>query len=156
MIATGFHAGLAKDFLTPKEIEKIQEAQEIDLRVKVYLEAGALRLKTASERLAGKESLPGDPLEFFSVEEMIDGYFKILRAVMLNLDDASRKPGTDQKKAQGALKSLKSATEAATKPLQALKKTAEELRREELWNLLAKAIEINNDAHEGAAAAIKK
>jgi hypothetical protein len=57
---------------------------------------------------------------------------------------------------QGALKNLKSATEQAARPLEVLKKTAEERRREELWNLINKAIEINKGAREGAAAAIKK
>jgi hypothetical protein len=68
----------AKEFLTPQEIAKIQDAQEIDKRVKVYLEAAALRLKTISDRLAGKESVAGDPLEFFSLEDMLDGYYRIL------------------------------------------------------------------------------
>jgi hypothetical protein len=108
------------------------------------------------ERLAGKESAPGDPMEFFSVEEMVDGYYRILRAVMMNLDDASSRPGVDPEKMKAALKILKSTTEGATRQLEALKKTAEGLRREELWNLVNKAIEINNGAREGAASAIKK
>lgn len=145
-----------KEFLTPQEIAKIQEAQEIDARVKIYLAASALRLKTAADRLAGKESPPGDPLEFFSVEDMLDGYYRILRSVMLNLDDASAKLSTDPKKVQAALKNLKSATEAAVRQLDALKRIAEEQRREEVWKLVGKAIEINNGAHEGAVAALAK
>jgi len=145
-----------KEFLTPVEIEKIQEAQEIRLRVKIYMEAASLRLKTAADRLAGKESAPGDPLEFFSVEDMIDGYYRILRAVMLNLDEASRIHTTDPEKLQAALKNLKTVTDASVRPLEVLKKTAEELRREEMWKLVIQAIEINGGAREGAAAAIKK
>ena len=150
---TGYagYAGYAKDFLTPQEIARIQDAQEIDLRVKVYLEAAALRLKTTTDRLAGKESQPEDPLEFFSVEDMMDGYYKILHAVMLNLDDAYRNPKTDQKKFQTALQSLKKATEIARNQLDAIKKTAEGQRKEELWDLATKAIEITNGAHDGAA-----
>jgi len=147
-------AARVKEFLTPQEIEKIQDAQEIDRRVKIYLEAAALRLKTTADRLAGKESQPGDPLEFFSVEDMLDGYFKILRAVMLNVDDATRKPGTDPKKIETALKNLKSYTESALSQLVALKKITEDQRREEAWTLVGKAIEINKGAHDGAAEAL--
>jgi len=156
MIAASVRQGPAKEFLTPLEIEKIQDAQEIDKRVKIYIEAAGLRLKTVTDRFAGKESVAGDPLEFFSVEDMLDGYYQILRAIMLNLDDASRKPGTDPAKIQAALKDLKSATELDLKQLQALKKMAEDQRKEEAWNLIGKAIEITNGAYDGAATALKK
>ncbi len=149
-------SGQNKEFLTPKEIDKIRDSQEIEARVKVYMEAGELRLRTAFERLGGKESEPGDPMEFFSLEDMVDGYFQILRAVMLNLDDASQNPATDPGKFKAALKKLKSGTEDAVKLLQALKKAAEDQRREELWNSVGKAIEINSAAKEGATAALKK
>ena len=75
-------SSLAKEFLTPDEIFKIQEAQEVEKRIKIYMDAAALRLKTAEERLQGKESVAGDPLEFFTVQEMLDGYNRIIRSVM--------------------------------------------------------------------------
>ena len=79
-----------KEFLTPEEIEKVQLAREIDKRIEVYLEAAELRIQAAQHRLNGKESEPEDPLEFFSVEEMLDGYYRILDSIMFNLDDAFR------------------------------------------------------------------
>ncbi len=145
-----------KEFLTPKEIEKIQDAQEIDQRVKLYLEAAALRLKTAEERLNGKESEPGDPLEFFSTEEMVDGYYRILRSVMLNLDSAVRNPGTDRGKIGKALKNLKDSTERATKDLAILKKLAEEKRLEEMWNAVNQATDITEGARQGAEAGLRQ
>ena len=162
-VMLGFAAALTparsapdKEFLTPKEIEKIQDAQEIDKRVKIYLDAGALRLKTAEERLGGKESEPGDPLELFSVEEMVDGYYRIMKSVMLNLDDAYQKRDTDKSTLGKALKSLKDSTEWAAKVLLALKKSAEEKRNEELWNLVNQSIDINKGAHEGAELGLSK
>ncbi len=150
------HPQPAKEFLTPQEIAKIQDAQEIDQRVKIYLEAAALRLKTVAERLAGKESLPEDPLEFFSVEDMLDGYYRILHAVMLNLEDAAGNPKTDPKKFQASMKNLRSATEAGGPQLEAFKKIAEEQRKEEVWKLTVKAIEINKGAHDGAVSVVRK
>jgi hypothetical protein len=159
----------AKEFLTDKEIEKIQDNPEIDLRVKIYLDAAALRLKTAEARLAGQEAEPGDPLEFFTPEDMLDGYFRILKSVMANLDDAAvhkpvlaRKeaPSLDpqdwQKRIGKALKNLRSSTEHAAGELQILKKLAEEKKKEELWTLVNNAIEITSGAHEGAEYGLSK
>jgi hypothetical protein len=156
LIAHALIATPHNDFLTPQEIAKIQDAQEIDLRVKIYLEAGALRLKTVSDRLDGKESTPGDPLEFFSVEDMLDGYYKILHSVMLNLEDAASNPKTEPKKFQSAMKNLKAVTELGAKQLEMIKKVAEEQRREAPWKLAVRAIEINTGAYEGAVKALTR
>jgi hypothetical protein len=146
----------SKEFLTSKEIEEIQDAHEIDLRVKIYMDAALLRLQTAEDRLVGKESSPGDPLEYFVPEDMLDGYYRILKSVMINIDEAAQKPGTDPARVRKALKHLKSSTEAAAKQLQILKKLAEEKRKEELWNLVNNAIEITEGAHEGAEYGLSK
>jgi hypothetical protein len=145
-----------KEYLTAKEIEKIQDNQEIDKRVRIYLDAAALRLKTAEQRLNGKESEPGDPLEFFSVPEMLDGYFQIMRSVMLNMDGASQNPGVDKGKIEKALRSLKESTERSSKDLAALKKIAEDKKLEDVWNLVNQAIDITNGAHEGSTDALAK
>lgn len=145
-----------QDFLTPDEIRMVQDAQEIDARVKVYLKAASLRLKTAEDRLTGKESAPGDPLEFFSVEDMIDGYYRILRSVMYNLDDAYQKPATDRDKLKKALENLKDSTEKSARELKVLKKIAEQEKKERLWNLVNRAADITEGAHEGAESGLKK
>jgi hypothetical protein len=160
LVAAGFFVAArgspGKEFLTDKEIAKIQDAQEIDARVKVYMDAAALRLKTAEERLVGKESEEGDPLEFFTPEDMLDGYYRILKSVMMNLDEAFQKPGQDRRKLEKALKTLKGATEDGGKQLEILKKIAEEKQKEELWNLVNRAIDITDGAHEGAEYGLSK
>lgn len=145
-----------KEFLTDKEIEKIREAQEIDARIKIYLDAAALRLRSAEERLMGNESKEGDPLEFFTPEEMLDGYYRILRSVMFNLDDVFQRPGADREKMGKALKNLKGTTEKCGKELEILKKMAEDAKKEDLWNLVNKSIEITAGAHEGAELGLSK
>jgi len=145
-----------KEFLTEKEIERIQEAQVIDERIKIYLEAASLRLKTAEERLYGKESLEGDPFEFFSPEDLLDGYYRILRSAMFNLDEAFQKGGVDPVKVREALKELKKRTESAGKDLEILKKLAEEKQKEELWNLVNQAIDITGGAHDGAESGLAR
>jgi len=146
----------AKEFLTGKEIEKIQDAQTIDARVKIYLEAAELRLKTAEERLVGKEPAEGDPLEFFTPEDMLDGYFRIIKSVMMNLDEVEEKGGPNKALLGRALKALKSSTEKNSTQLQILKKIAEEKRKEEFWNSVNNAIEITNGALDGAQYGLTK
>jgi hypothetical protein len=143
-----------KEILTRAEIEKIQDAQEIEKRTKIYLDAAELRLRAAEERLNGQEAAEGDPLEFFTVEDMLDGYFQILKSVMLNLDDAAQKKVIDQEKLTKALKNLKDTTEKATRQLDVLKKMAEEKKLEKVWNLTNRAIDINKGANEGAEMAL--
>jgi len=140
----------SKEFLTPKEIEKVQLAQQIDARVKVYMEAAAFRLKTARERFGGVESEPGAPLEFFTVEEMIEGYNLILQSVMMNLEDAYQDSSRDREKVKDALTSLKKGTQNAENALAVLKKLAEERLDEKVWNQVNQAIEITTGALEGA------
>ena len=147
---------LAKEYLTPIEIGKIQEAQEVDKRIKIYLDAAALRLKSAEDRLNGKESAEGDTLEFFTPEEMLEGYYSILRSVMFNLDDAIEKPTVDRGVLGKILKSLKTSTEKAAKDLAVLKKIAEEKKNEEVWNRVNRAIEITDGAHDGALLGISR
>jgi hypothetical protein len=140
----------SKEFLTSKEIEKIQLAQEIDTRVKAYMEAAELRLKTARERFGGVESQEGAPLEFFTVEEMIEGYNSIMRSVMLNLEDAYQNKSVDREKLRAALTRLKDGSKSAENTLTVLKKMAEDKLDEKVWSQVNQAIEMTKDALDGA------
>jgi len=150
LIVSGTDAD-ARDFLTDKEIELIQDAQAVDNRTRIYMEAAALRLKTVQDRLNGKESAPGDPMEFFSVEDMLDDYCRIFRSVILIADDAfqnrRRKENANISK---ALKTLKSESAKRMKELEALKPIAEEKQGKEFIKRVNQAIEITEEAFEGA------
>jgi hypothetical protein len=139
-----------KEFLTDKEISAIRENQEIGSRIRIYMDAAALRLKSAEERLTGKEPAQGDAFEFLTPEDMLDGYYRILKSVMSNLDEIYRSPRRNEG-FTSALKTLKGSTEKAVDQLRILKKIAEDQKKEQLWNLVNKAIDITNGAHEGAA-----
>jgi len=141
----------AKEFLTEKEIERIQTNHETDVRVKLYLEFALNRLKVAEERLSGKESEPGDPFEFFGPEDLLEGFYRILESVMINLEDAYASPDpAEESRVQKALRTLKASAENAFGRLDALEEMAREKGKEELWDLVIKAKEINQGAHEGA------
>jgi hypothetical protein len=69
---------------------------------------------------------------------------------MLNLDGAYQEPAADLNKIKSGLKTLKKSTEKAGRQLGMLKRIAEDQRKEALWNLVNKAIDITEGAHEGA------
>jgi hypothetical protein len=145
-----------KEFLTEEEIAAVREAQEIDERVKVYMQAATLRLKSSEDRIKGIESIEGDPLEFFSIEDLLDGYYRIIDSVMMNLDAAYQNPKSDQAKIRKALVLLKAQTENAEKALEAMKQMAEKMNKEEIWNLANKAIDITKSVREGADYGLSK
>lgn len=140
----------SKEFLTEREIESVQEAQAIEARVKVYMAAAELRLKTAEDRLAGKESEEGDPMEFLSPEDMLNAYYQIIKSVLYNVDDALENPGRRQHNIVKALNILKTETERNLKELMILQRLAEEKKKEDLLNRIDEAIAINDEAHGSA------
>lgn len=140
----------AKEFLTEKEIEAIQRNRSVKERVPIYLAAAELRLKAAEDRLVGREPAEGDPLEFFTPEDMIEGYDSIIKSVMTNLDEAFRDQRRTRPSIHGVLKQLKRSMERSAAQLEILKRIAEEKGKEELWTLANNAIELTQGALEGA------
>jgi len=145
-----------REFLTEEEINKVRAKQEIGPRVEYYLEAAKLRLESASARLEGEETLPGDPMEYFTPEDMLDGYYRILNSVMLNLEDAYQKSNPDSDGIKKALKELRKRTEECQRRLDILETLAEEQNNKELLRLIDRAIDITNGAYEGARHALEE
>ena len=141
----------ARDFLTDQEIKRMQVTQDIARRTDIYMDAASLRLRTAQGRFEGKESEPGDAMEFFSQEDMLDDYLRIMERVMLIVGDAFESPrrreNVDIKK---ALKTLKSEGAGNLKRLSALKKLAEEKLKKDLLNRVSRAINITEGILDGA------
>jgi hypothetical protein len=135
--------------LSEKEIALVQENKAIDLQVKIYMEAAGQRIRTAQQRLGGKEPEEGEPFELYSPVDLIDSYCQILKIVMSHLDEIYKSPRA-RDSLGGALKALKKGTEANSKELAILKRYAEDQKNEQLWNALNRAIEMTDDAHSGA------
>ena len=148
---------VARDFLTAQENVLLQKNQDIDKRTGIFMDAAALRLGTALDRFEGRESEPGAALEFFSQEEMLDDYCKIIDNVMLVVGDAfespRRKENTNIKK---ALQTLKSESSGNLKKLAVLKNFSEEKRKKELLNRVNQAIEVTEDLLDGAEEGLAK
>lgn len=145
----------SREFLTEEEIALVQAKQKIGPRIEYYLRIAALRLESARARLQGEETLPGDPLEYFTPEDMLDGYYKIMNSVMMNLEDAYQKSGFDAASMKKVIKELRERTEECGRGLEILETLAKEREDEQLLRLIARAKEITAGAHEGAAEALQ-
>jgi len=149
-IIAGVSALSAREFLTEEEIELIRIKQKIDPRIKAYLSFAALRLKSTEARLLGAGIEPGDPLEYFTPEDMLDGYYRIMNSVMLNLEETARKAGPNGGDILNTLKELHKRTEESLRQLEFLEKLATKQNKPELLRLIHRAVDITNGAHEGA------
>ena len=143
------------EFLTEEEITIVQTKQKIEPRVKYYLEIARLRLGSAIARLKGEESVPGDPMEYFTPEDMLNGYYRILDSIMQNLEDAYQRPLPDSGGIKKALKELKKRTEECRRQLDLLKVLAEEHNNGEMLRLIERAVDITAGANEGATLALE-
>ena len=129
----------------------MQNNQDIDRRTNIYMEAATLRLRTAQERFDGKESNPGDAMEFYSQEDMLDDYYKIMERVMLIIDDAFESPRRRENiNIKRALNTLKSESSGNIERLLALMKLAEEKQKDDLWKRLGRAVDITEGILDGA------
>jgi hypothetical protein len=139
-----------REFLTEKEIEAIQENQDIATRTKMYLQAATLRLVSAQARLTGEETEPGAPLEFLTPEDMLDGYYRIIQSVMANLEDAYQIRRPDRDGIKKALKYLRYRMENDLDKLELLEKMAAEREKKEFLDLVRRAVDIAKGADSGA------
>jgi hypothetical protein len=144
-----------KEPLTPTEIIQVQENKNIDIRVRLYMDAAARRLKTAQERLADKEPEEGDPFELYTADDFFDTYCQIYKTVMNNLEAIAEQPHTRENLGK-ALKALKEGSERNAKALEILKRYAEDQKKEQLWNAVNRAIEMTATARSGAEFGLSK
>ncbi|MDR0310448.1 MAG: hypothetical protein LBJ21_02565 [Acidobacteriota bacterium] len=141
----------ARDFLTDQEITRMQKTQDIDRRTDIYMAAATLRLRSAQDRFEGKESEPGDAMEFYSQEDMLGDYYKIIERVMLIVGDAFESPRSRENvNIKKALNKLKSKSSDNLKRLFTLQKLAEEKQKEDLWHGINRAIDITGGVLDGA------
>jgi hypothetical protein len=138
--------GRARDFLTDKEIDLLQNTQSVANRTRIYMDAAALRLKTVKDKLSNKEYEAGDPMELLMPEEVLDDYCKILRSVHLITGYAIEAPDRrGNESVEKALTILKAETTIALKELDILLRMAEEKQRNLLSGSINDAIDVTND-----------
>ena len=146
---------LGREFLLNKEIDQIREAQEIDRRTELYLQFAALRMTTLKDRMKGIESKEGDPLEFYSIADLIYAYGRCIKAVESNLDEAVTFKRTDPKRLVKALNLLKDFATKSLPDLEVASQFAVAKKDEPLYKSVQSALEIAQAAIEGSTEGLK-
>ncbi|HXF05212.1 MAG TPA: hypothetical protein VNM72_07335 [Blastocatellia bacterium] len=143
------------EYLTPKEINQLKEAQEIDLRVKVLMkiaERRLLLLENRSAQQSKKEEEEWGPLPKASPATLLNHYVKAVDETIINIEDAhSREAETEL--LYKALKAFREATERHLARLTALERT---LTSDEEKAALARALEAARLAHADASEGEKR
>ena len=141
----------ARDFLTEIEITQLRNAPNIDKRTDIYMDAALMRLRSVQDRFEGKESEPGDAMEFYSQQDMLDDYTEIMNRVVLIVGDAFEMPHHRENTGiKRALNILKSKCSESFNRLAELRKNAEKKQLKSLLNNINHTIDVINDILDGA------
>lgn len=145
-----------RELLTGKEIEQLRLYRELDKRVEIYLKAADLRLDTLRQRLAGQESKEGDPLEFQSTLDLLEGYISAMRSIMANIDEAVGYKKEFGRELVKALEKLKESSEKYQPRLEEILKEAAKRKDQQLYRQAERAIELTRGAAEGASIGLER
>jgi hypothetical protein len=149
-------AGSPQEWMTPAEIEKFRDEQDLAKRASMYMSAAKLRIEKAEDRLAGKNAPEGDPLEFNSVADLVLGCRSALHATMISIQDQVTYKKSESTEIVKALKELKGASEDLLPKLEKIQKQAIEKRDEDLYRAVKECAQYADSAARGAKNAIEK
>jgi hypothetical protein len=142
------------DYLNEQEVERVQEAQEIELRTQVFLFIANRRLKVLTGELkqqTKKEEEAWGPLPQGSPTELLDSYRKTMSELMDKIDDShERNP-----KAEGLKKALKRVADSTDQQLKMLDSLRSKFSDEEAQHVWKGALEVAKTANDGAKEAMK-
>ncbi|MBI3653020.1 MAG: hypothetical protein HY231_18495 [Acidobacteria bacterium] len=150
------------DYMTEEEDDFIRQAQEPDLRIKVFMKIIDRRLKAlinatpASEDKKAQQNKEDDDRKWGALPKLdraglLKHYSLAIEEAMAKLDDAyERNP-----KALAFVKALKNLLESTAEQLKILHRLENSMTTEQEKANLAEAIEKANRAHQGAADGLK-
>lgn len=149
LLASGTAQAQKRDHLTEQEIELVREAQEIDLRIQVFVKAADRRLLVMTDPNAvqkKKEEEVWGPLPKGTRLELLSDYKRILEEAEEKLDDAYER-GAKNEKIPKALSKFK---EGVTKHIAQLRAFAPQLTDPKEQRALMEAIEEAETVTKGA------
>lgn len=138
-----------RDHLTEQEVDLVREAQEIDLRIQVFIKAADRRLlvlTTPNATQKPKEEEVWGPLPKGTRLELLNDYKRILEEAEEKLDDAYER-GASNPKIPKALSKFK---EGVTKHIAQLRAFASQVTEPKEQRALAEAIEEAETVTKGA------
>ncbi len=149
---TRIRSSITGDQFTDVEYEKIQDAQELKLRVKVFLGIAEARLDEIERRTSGVEwdKEEQNPLEFYTYAQLVRAYQRSLEGIMINIDERVTYKTATEKDIRKSLGWLNSNIKDFMPRLEPVKELSRERQDEDLYVEWRKAWKSSQTALEGS------
>ena len=145
-------SSVSGDQFTDAEFELLRDAQELKMRVKVFLKIAEARLDEIERRMAGIEWEKEDPnpLEFYTYAQLARAYQGSIQGIMINIDEKARHKIATEKDIKKSLELLNSRVQTFIPRLEPVKKLAEDRQDEDLYLEWREAWKASQKALQGS------
>ncbi len=145
-------SGIRGDQFTDAEYEKVQDAQKLKDRVKIFMEIAESRLLEIERRREGTE-WKGDkenPLEFYTLAQMVHAYDRSIAGTMIFIDEKATRRLEKEKEIKKALKQLNKKMQEFIPRLEPIRQQAVDEQDEELFIEIRSAMTNSDKALKGS------
>jgi len=145
-------SGIRGDQFTDAEYDKVQDAQKLKDRVKIFMEISESRLVEIERRREGIE-WKGDkenPLEFYTLAQMVHAYDRCISGTMIFIDEKATRRLEEEKEIKKALKVLNKKMQEFIPRLEPIRRQAIDDKDEELFIEIRSAMTSSDKALKGS------
>jgi len=163
---TRYSTEISGDKFTDEEFTKIKDNQELRKRVDIFLKIAEDRLAEISRRMNNEEWKPSgkgkgkdkdkdkeevNPLEFFTLEEMVHAYERALNSAMINIDEKAKYKLEKEKDVRKTLEKLNKKINEFAPRLAPIKELAIKNKDQVLYREITRAEKTTEIARKGSA-----
>lgn len=142
------------DQFTEDELDKIRFNQELKKRVEIFLKIAESRMKEIDKRLQpgykGDSKEEDNPLQFYTLADMVHAYERAIDAIMTNIDEKYKYKQASEKDIHKSLKKLNKKINEFIPKLDPIKQHAVKIRDEVLYRETLKAMKTSDIAKKGS------
>lgn len=140
------------DQFTNEEYNRIQNAQKLKRRLKVFRDIASSRLSEIERRLENRVSSEkrDNPLRFYTYAQLVRAYGRAIRSSMINIEERASNKSTSEKNIEKALKALSSDMHIFIPILESLRQIALDMEDENVYLELREAWRSSQSALKGS------
>lgn len=145
-------SGIRGDQFTDEEYGKVQDAQQLMDRVKIFVEIAESRLKEIERRSENLE-WKGDkdnPLEFYTLAQMVHAYDRSIQGIMIFIDEKATRHLASEKEIKKALTLLNKRMQDFIPKLEPIRQRAIDTKDQELFIEIRSAMKNSEAALKGS------
>ncbi len=146
------------DQFTNEEYDRIQNAQKLKRRLKVFREIASSRLSEIERRLKNRvsdEKRP-NPLRFYTYAQLVRAYWRAIHSSMVNIEERASSKSSPEKNIEEALKDLSTDMYTFIPILKSLRQVALDMEDENFYLELREAWKSSQSALQGSEMGLEK